>query len=313
MKKISISIACYNEVGNIESMYNAITEQMLKIPQYDYEIIFADNDSKDGSEAVFRKLALMDSRVKVIFNRRNFGADRSSINCFLQTTGDAVICLAADFQDPPELIPRFVEEWEKGAKVVWGQKIDSQESWFMWKIRGLYYAIVRSFSELTLYDHVTGYGLYDKCIRDLVNEFAGRAPLIRNLIPEFGFEPVCIPYHQKARRSGKSSYNFYRYFDTAISSLVNTSRAPLHMATLIGFNMAVLSFFLGVAYLIAKLLYWDHFPMGTAPILIGMFFLGATQLLFIGLLGEYIGQILSDLSKQPRVIEKERLNFDDEE
>lgn len=313
MQKISIVIPCYNEENNIENMYIEVSKQMEKISQYEYEIIFIDNDSMDGSQTVLRRIANDDSHVKVIFNNRNFGPGRSGVHAFLQATGDAVICLACDFQDPPELIPRFVEAWENGAKVVWGQKSSSQERKWMWWVRSTYYWIIKKFSPIKQYIHVTGFGLYDRSVIQLIQSTKELSPLFRNLVPDLGYVPVLIEYKQPIRKEGKSSYNFLRYFDTAMFSLVNTSRVPLHIATLIGTITAGISFLLGTGYLVFKLLFWSRLPMGMAPVLIGMFFLGSVQIMLVGLLGEYIGEVLTRVTHRPRVVEKERLNFDDDE
>lgn len=313
MKKISVVIPCYNEEGNIEKMYITVSKQMEQFKKYDYEILFIDNDSIDDSQTILKNIADTDKHVKVIFNMRNFGPERSGVHAFLQATGDAIIGLACDFQDPPELIPLFVEAWEKGAKVVWGKKSNSQEGTWMWRLRSTYYWIIKRFSPVKQYAHVTGFGLYDRSVVRLIQSTQELSPLFRNLIPELGYEPVFIEYEQPARRAGKSSYNFMRYFDTAIFSLINTSRVPLHIATLIGAITAGISFLLGTGYLLLKLFFWSYFPMGMAPVLIGMFFLGSIQIMLIGLLGEYIGEVLTRVTHRPRVVEKERLNFDDEE
>ena len=313
MQKVSIVIPCYNEEGNIEGIYKAVSEQMKKMKGYEYEILFIDNDSMDNSPRILRQLANADMHVKVIMNIRNFGPERSGVHAFFQASGDAVITLACDFQDPPELIPRFVGEWEKGAKVVWGQKRSSGESKWMWRIRATYYWIIKKFSPIRQYSNVTGFGLYDRSVVSLMRSTQEMSPLFRNLVPELGFAPVCIEYDQPARKAGKSSYNFMRYFDTAMFSLVNTSRVPLHIAALIGAVTAGISFLFGAGYLVFKLLFWSRLPMGLAPVLIGMFFLGSVQIMLVGLLGEYIGEVLTRVTHRPRVVEKERLNFCDDE
>lgn len=313
INKIGIAIPCYNEEGNVELVYRAVTEQMKQMPEYTYEILFVDNCSLDRTPEILRAIVASDKHVKVIFNLRNFGAERSGMHSFYQSDGDAVISMACDLQTPVELIPVFIKEWEKGAKVVWGQKADSEESWIMWKTRSLYYYIIKKFSNVQQYNQITGFGLYDREVVELIRKTDDPMPLLRNVVPELGFEPVLIPYKQPARHSGKSSYNFFSYYDIAMLSLVNTSRAPMHLATLIGFIIAGSSFLLGLLYLILKIAFWEFFPMGTAPILIGMFFLGAIQLLFVGIIGEYVGEVLSRLRHYPRVVERERLNFETDE
>lgn len=313
MKKISILIPCYNEEGNVEKMYTAVTHEMQKLNQYTYDIFFIDNKSLDHTEDVLRSIAKRDKdHVRVIFNLRNFGPNQSGAYGFFQTDGDASICLACDFQDPPELIPQFIKKWENGAKVVWGQKVSSNESRLMWHIRSLYYKIIKEFSSIKQYEQVTGFGLYDRQVVQLMKKMGDPVPNFRNLVPEMGFDIEFIRYEQPARKWGVSSYNLYRYIDAALSSLVNTSRVPLRLAVIGGFLIGCLNFLIGFIYLILKLIFWDNFSMGLAPILIGIFFLGGVILSFIGLLGEYIGEILLRVTNRPLVIERERLNFNNE-
>lgn len=294
-------------------MFEAIRKIMATLPQYDYEHIFIDNCSQDRTREILRQIAKEDSRVKVIFNAKNFGPGRSGSHAFFQSTGDATVCLACDFQDPPELIPQYVDQWEKGYKVVWGRKEKSEESRLMFAVRTLYYKIIQSFSDYDQYEHVTGFGLYDRSVVELMRSAEEPSPNFRNLIAEYGIEIGFISYIQPARRAGKSSYNFIRYLDTAISSLINTSRAPLRLATILGFLMSGFSFLIAIFYLIFKLVFWNSFSAGTAPVVIGLFFLGSVQLLFIGIIGEYIGEILTRVTKRPLVVERERINFNEKE
>lgn len=312
MKKIGIEIPCFNEEGNVALVYQQVTKQMKMLPTYDYEILFIDNHSDDKTPQILRDIAEKDKHVKVIFNLRNYGAERSDVHAFFHTDGDAVICMACDLQTPSSLIPAFLREWEKGSKVVWAQKINSEESWFMWKIRSLYYYIIRKMSSVKQYDQITGFGLYDREVIEYIRRAHDPNPLFRNIVPELGFEPALISFEQPARHSGRSSYNFFSYYSLAMASLINTSRVPLHLATLVGFLIGGLSFLIGAVYLVLKLAFWQYFPMGTAPILIGMFFLGGVQLCFIGFVGAYVGEILARLTHYPRVIERERLNFDND-
>ncbi|MCI9198946.1 MAG: glycosyltransferase family 2 protein [Lachnospiraceae bacterium] len=309
MKTISLFTPCYNEEGNIYALYKSVTEVMKKIPEYDYEYIFIDNASTDNTQNILRKIAEEDKRVKAIFNVRNFGPSRSGSYGFFQTSGDVSICLACDFQDPPELIPEFIKKWEEGYKVVWGKKLDSEESKWMYAIRSLYYTIVKSMAESKQYDNVTGFGLYDREVMDLLRKSNDPTPNLRNLIGEYGYEVGMVEYHQPKRKSGKSSYNFFKYYTVAINSLIITSRVPLRIATFFGTIVAGLSFFVGLIYFILKLIFWDSFSFGMAPLVSGLFFLGAVQLLFIGILGEYIGEILVRQMNRPLVVEKERINF----
>lgn len=313
MKKISLFTPCYNEEGNVYSLYQKVTEVMKQLPQYDYEYIFIDNCSTDNTASILQKMAAEDKRIKVIFNQKNFGPSRSGSYGFFQTSGDVSICLACDFQDPPELIPKFVEKWEQGAKVVWGKKEGSDESRLMYATRCLYYKIIKGMADNEQYENVTGFGLYDKEVVDMLRKYAGPSPNFRNMISEFGYDIEFIQYHQPKRKSGHSSYNLFKYMNIALNDMVNTSRLPLRMATFIGMIVAVVSFVIAVFYLVLKLMYWEQYDIGTATLVIGMFFIGAVQIMFIGIVGEYVGEILLRMSDKPMVVEKGRLNFDPDE
>lgn len=310
MKHISVMTPVYNEEGNINNLYLAVMEQFVKMPQYTYEHIFIDNCSTDNSELILRKIAKEDKNVKVILNSRNFGPNRSGTYGMQQAYGDALICIVCDLQDPPELIPTLLEKWEEGYKVVFGQKIKSEESKIMYGIRKLYYSIMKKLSDTDHLDNVTGFGLMDKEVVDMIRWTNDPDPYIRGLIMELGYKLCLVPYTQRKRASGKSSYNFAKYFDYAITGLTNTSKAPLRIATLLGFMLSAISFILALFYLIKKLIYWNSFVMGTAPILIGIFFFASVQIALIGLIGEYIGAVLTRVTKRPLVVEKERINFE---
>lgn len=312
MKKISLFTPCYNEEGNVYELYSKVTEVMKLLPQYTYEYIFIDNHSTDNTPKILREIAAKDKRVKVIFNVRNFGPSRSGSYGFFQTTGDVSICLACDFQDPPELIPEFIKKWEEGYKVVWGKKTGAAESKLMYSIRCIYYKIIKIFAESKQYENVTGFGLYDKEVMDLFRQAKDPTPNFRNLVGEFGYEVGMVEYFKPERKSGKSSYNFFRYYNDAINSLVVTSRMPLRIATFAGMITAGVSFVIGLIYLILKLIYWNSFEIGQAPLVCGIFFVGAVQLLFLGILGEYIGEILARQMNRPLVVEEERINFEEE-
>lgn len=310
MKKISFVICCYNEENNVEPLAQAIILEMDKISKYDYEIIFADNASKDNTQKKLKELSKKNRRIKVIINNRNVGVSKSGKNAWRHTTGDAVLSMVCDFQDPPELIPRLIELWENGCYVVMGQKIKSKESKFKYLLRSIYYKIIAMFSDVPQYDHVTGFGIYDRKVADQLNVIQEEIPS-RYLIAEMGFDVTLLPYTQAARKSGKSSYNIWRYFDFAVSSLVKTSLLPLRLATIAGSIASFFSFFIGLIYLIFKLTHWDRFDAGVAPLVIGLFFLGSIQLLFIGIVGEYIGILFKRTSKIPAVVERELINFDE--
>lgn len=311
MKHISVMTPCYNEEGNIRDIYLAVKEQFDKLPQYSYEHIFIDNYSTDKSRDILRELAKEDHNVKVIFNVTNFGPNRSGTYGMLQGTGDALICIVCDLQDPPDLIPEFLQKWESGYKVVLGQKTKSRENPIMFQIRKIYYGIMAKLSETEHLTNVTGYGLFDKEVLDMIKWMDDPEPYIRGLVTQLGYKWCLIPYTQRERQSGKSSYDFYKYFDFAITGLTHVSRKPLRIATLMGFAMSAISFAIALLYLIMKLIRWDSFSMGTAPILIGIFLLASVQLSFIGVIGEYIGAILTRVTKRPMVIEEERINFDE--
>ena len=311
MKHISVMTPCYNEEGNIENIYQAVKTQFAALPQYTYEHIFIDNYSTDRSKEILRELARHDSNVKVIFNARNFGPNRSGSYGMLQGTGDAVICIVCDLQDPPEMISTFLKKWEEGYKVVLGQKTKSKENPLMFQVRKLYYKIMQSMSESEHLTNVTGYGLFDREVIDMIKWMDDPDPYIRGLVTQLGYKWCLVEYTQQERTSGKSSYNFSKYFDFAMTGLTHMSKKPLRIVTLVGLTMSMISFLLAIVYLIIKLIHWQDFSMGTAPILIGMFLLGSVQLACIGVMGEYIGAILTKVTKRPMVVEEERLNFDD--
>lgn len=310
MKHISVMTPCYNEEGNINNIYTAVKEQFDKLPQYTYEHIFIDNCSTDNSKKILRALAHKDSNVKVIFNARNFGPNRSGSYGLLQGTGDATICIVCDLQDPPEMIPTFLEKWEEGYKVVFGQKTKSKENPLMFQVRKLYYHIMELLSETEHLENVTGYGLFDKEVLDMIRWMDDPDPYIRGLIPQLGYKTCLVEYTQQKRTSGKSSYNFSRYFDFAITGLTHVSQKPLRIVTMLGLSMAVVSFIIAIVYLIFKLTHWYSFEIGTAPILIGIFLLGSIQLASLGIIGEYIGSIMTKVTKRPMVVEEERINFE---
>lgn len=311
MKHISVMTPVYNEEGNIMDLYQAVKAQFDKLPQYTYEHIFIDNCSTDNSRVILRKIAKDDKNVKVIFNIRNFGPNRSGTYGMTQAYGDALICIVCDLQDPPELIPTFLEKWEEGYQVVYGQKTKSEENWLMYRIRKIYYKIMKKLSDTEQIDNVTGFGLMDQEVVEMIRWTNDPDPYIRGLVMELGYKLCLVPYTQRKRHSGKSSYNFFKYFDYAITGLTNSSKAPLRIATLIGFILSGVSLILALFYLIKKLLYWDSFVMGTAPILIGIFFFSSVQIALIGLVGEYIGAILTRVTKRPMIVEEERINFND--
>lgn len=314
MKKISICVCCYNEEENIELMYQAITKEMKAIPRYDYEIIFEDNASTDRSQEILIGLCEKDKHLKAIFNQTNYGADRSSTNLLMSSTGDAHIGITCDFQDPPTMIPQFIEEWENGYKIVWGQKVKSKESCIKRICRNMYYGIIDSFSDYKMLRNVIGFGLIDREALDVMRKIIKQDPLlhVRHLACELGYDIKLIPYEQQKRQRGKSSYNIARYFQFAVISLCNTSLKPLRIMTVVGMLTALLSLVVAAVYFIYKLTHWYTFNAGMAPLVIGMFFVSAVQLFCVGLLGEYVGIVLRRVTNKPVVVEKMKINFNED-
>ena len=310
MTKISIFVPCYNEEANVREMAMAIVSEMAKLPQYDYEIIFADNNSQDNTQTILREISEHNKKIKVIFNNRNYGPARSAKNAYRHVTGDASIGIACDFQAPPEMIETLIKYWEDGYLAVCGQKKGSKEGKIKYCLRTIYYKIIAAFSDIPQYEHVSGISLHDKKVLEQLLA-ADETTSFRHLIAELGYKVKLVPFTQEKRRCGKSSYNISRYFSFAINSLVTTSTGPLRVATVLGCITSGITFFIGIIYLAYKLIYFQRFSAGMAPLIIGMFFLGSIQILFIGLLGEYIGAIFKKLTKVPPVIEKELINLDE--
>lgn len=309
MKKISILVPTYNEVENVGALSIAITGEMEKMPQYDYELIFIDNDSKDGTREKLREICRGSKKIKAIFNAKNFGQNNSPYYGLLQTTGDCAILMCADFQDPVELIPELISEWEAGYKIVSAIKTTSRENKVMRFVRTCYYKLIRKFSEVEQIEHFTGFGLYDSDFIQVLRHLDDPTPFLRGIVAELGFKRKEIPYEQQRRKAGKSKNNLFTLYDIAMLSFTSYTKVGLRMATFLGFLIAFISVIIALVYLVLKLLYWDTFIMGTAPILIGMFLLGAIQLLFLGLIGEYILSINQRVMRRPLVIEEERINF----
>lgn len=308
MKVISIVTPCYNEVDNIDELYKRIKAATQSV-KYEYEHIFIDNASTDGSIQKIRDLAANDPHVKAILNTRNFGQVRSPYYGLLQATGNAVIILASDLQDPPDRIPEFIHQWENGFKVVIGVKTKSQEFGIFYFFRTLYYKLLRSLSDVELIEHYTGFGLYDEQVINILRSMEDPYPYFRGLIAEIGFPIYKIQFTQPRRKRGLSKNNFYSLYDIAMLGLTGYTKIPLRAATMFGFLSAVLSFLVGLVYLVYKLVFWQVFSLGLAPVVIGLFFLGSIQLIFLGVVGEYIGAIYTRVMNRPLVIEKERINF----
>ena len=311
MKKISVLIPCYNEKENVGPISQAVTGILEKeLPQYDYELVFIDNDSTDGTRDIIRGLCRENPRIKAIFNARNFGQFNSPYYGMLQVTGDCVIEMVADFQDPVELIPQYVHEWEKGYKIVIGIKTSSQENRIMYWLRSCYYRTIKKLSDVEQIEHFTGSGLYDREFIEILRRLDDPTPFLRGIVAALGYKRKEIPYEQPRRRAGKTHNNFYKLYDAAMLSVTSYTKAGLRLATIFGSLCAGLSLAVALVYLVMKLIWWDRFPAGMAPMLIGMLFLGSIQLFFIGLLGEYIMSINQRVMKRPLVIEEERINMD---
>ncbi len=304
--KISVVSPCYNEEANVEELYRQVKSQLLGI---DYEHIFIDNASQDRTVSILRKIADQDKNVKIIVNARNFGHIRSPFYGLLQASGDAAILMVSDLQDPPTLIPELLQKWKEGYKVVLCIKDQSEESPLMFALRKAYYGFVAHVADITLTKNNTGFGLYDRKVLDILRNIDDPYPYFRGLISDIGFESAKISYLQPRRKRGITKNNFYTLYDIAMLGIVNHSKVPLRIATMLGFFMSALSLFVAFFYLIAKLLFWQSFSIGSAPLLIGMFLLFSIQLFFTGLLGEYIGAIYTQVQKRPLVIELERINF----
>lgn len=309
MKTISIVNACYNEEENVAELIRRVREVMAGLPAYAYEHIFIDNCSEDRTVAILKGFAAEDRRIKIIVNVRNFGPIRSPYHALLQVHGDACISLAADLQDPPEMIGDFVRKWEEGFKVVVGVKTQSRESWWMYRLRGLYYKMIKSLASVEMLEHFTGFGLYDRKMIDVLRDLREPYPYFRGLVSDIGFSIARIEYTQLVRRHGKTKSNFPILFDVAMLGFTSYTKIPLRLATLLGFFAAGCSLLVGLGYLIAKLLFWNTFSTGIAPMMIGIFFLGSIQLFFLGVVGEYVGAIFTYVQNRPLVIEKERINF----
>ena len=311
MKRISVLIPCYNEKENVGPISQAVTGILEReLPQYDYELVFIDNDSTDGTRDIIRGLCRENPRIKAIFNARNFGQFNSPYYGMLQVTGDCVIEMVADFQDPVELIPQYVHEWEKGYKIVIGIKTSSQENRIMYWLRSCYYRTIKKLSDVEQIEHFTGSGLYDREFIEILRRLDDPTPFLRGIVAELGYKRKEIPYEQPRRRAGKTHNNFYKLYDAAMLSVTSYTKAGLRLATIFGSLCAGLSLAVALVYLVMKLIWWDRFPAGMAPMLIGMLFLGSIQLFFIGLLGEYIMSINQRVMKRPLVIEEERINMD---
>lgn len=309
-KLISVVIPTYNEEENVIPLAQAIIAEFEQnLTEYQYEILFIDNHSADKTQERITLLCAQNDRIKAIFNAKNFGQFNSPYYALCQASGDAVILMCADFQDPIDMIPRFVSEWEQGHKIVCGIKSSSKENGLMYFLRSCYYKTIKAMSNVEQIEHFTGFGLYDVSFIEVLRSLDDSTPFLRGIVAELGFSRKEIPYTQARRRAGKTSNNLFRLFDAAMLSFTSYTKVGMRMATFFGFLCSAVSFFIALGYLVAKLLFWNFFMVGTAPLLIGVFFMGGIQLFFIGLLGEYTMSINARVMKRPLVIEERRINF----
>jgi glycosyltransferase involved in cell wall biosynthesis len=309
-KLITIMTPCFNEVHNVRDVHRRVQAVAAELPEYRFEHLFVDNASKDGTIDVLRQMAAEDPSVKVILNARNFGPDRSGMNGFLQAAGDAVGCIASDLQDPPELFVEMIREWEKGFPIVAAIKNSSDENGLMYRVRTAYYRLVSRLTNVEVLEHFTGFGLYDRSVVEQIrSHFRDPYPYFRGMIAELGLPIAKVFYNQARRERGITKNNFYMLYDFAMLGITNLSKVPLRLVIFCGFISAIVSFVLGVFYLIYKLVFWNSFSVGQAPLVLGLFFLGSVQLIALGIIGEYVGSIHTLVLNRPLVTEKERINF----
>ena len=309
-KKVSILVPCYNEEENVEAISNAIIEQMEKLSKYDYEIIFIDNCSKDNTRALIRELCSKNPKIKAIFNVKNFGQFNSPYYGLTQTTGDCAISMSADFQDPPDLIPQFIEGWEEGNQIVCAVKTSSKENCIIYFLRSIYYKLIKKFSDVEQIEHFTGFGLYDKSFIEVLRKLDDSTPFLRGIVGELGGKRKEIPFEQPNRRAGKTHNNWYSLYDAAMLSFTSYTKVSMRLAVFVGVIFSFLSLLTGFVYLIMKLIYWNTFAAGQAPTLIIVSLMCSIILAFIGILGEYIAAINHRMMHRPLVVEEERINFE---
>jgi glycosyltransferase involved in cell wall biosynthesis len=310
MKKISVVTICYNEEGNIRQFYEQIIDIFKEYEgRYTYELIIADNNSQDNTQKILRELAASDERLKVIFNSRNFGPNRSGNNAFMQARADAVVLMSSDLQDPPKLIHEFIAKWEQGYKVIMAVKTNSEEPPLLYYLRTTFYRLIERLSDIHLISHFNGFGMYDWQVVEIYQNLCDPYPYFRGLIADIGFEHAIVEFVQPARKHGKSKSSFMYLYEEAMLGIASYTRLPLRLATILGFITSAISFLIGMFYLVYKLIFWSSFSLGSAPVTIGLFFFASIQMVFLGLIGEYISLIYVQVLRRPLVYEKERLNF----
>lgn len=309
MSKISVVTPCFNEKDNVRLINAEIDKVFSSLPGYEYEHLFIDNGSTDGTDGELRRLAAADKRVKVILNNRNFGPLRSPVYGIMAAGGDAVIMIAADLEEPASAIPEMLAKWREGYSVVAGIRHGKDESLLMRATRRLFYSVMGGFADVEHIPNFTGFGLYDRKVVETLREFGDMIPYFRGIVAEMGFKRADVSYFQSARENGRTSTNFFRLYEVAMAGVINHTRAPLRLAAFLGFSMSAASFMVALGYLFYKLIYWNDFQMGIAPVVIGVFFLGSVQLTCLGIIGEYIGAIFAQVRRRPLVVERERINF----
>ncbi len=310
MPHVTVVTPCYNEEGNVEELHRRIRSVFAERGDLTWNHLLIDNASTDGTMSVLRRLAAEHREVQVILNTRNFGHIRSPYHALLEATGDAVICMASDLQDPPELIPRFLDEWQNGSDVVVGIKSKSEESALFWSLRSVYYKVVRRMADVDLIEHFTGFGLYDRKVIEVLRGINDPYPYFRGLISEIGFATARVYYEQPQRKRGLTKNNFYTLYDMAMLGVTNHTKIPLRLAAIFGFLCSAFGLLVAFVYLIYKLLYWDRFEVGMAPLLIGSVIFASVQLFTLGIVGEYVAAILTQVRRLPHVVERERINME---
>ena len=313
MKTISVTITCWSEEKSVRQMYERLTKIFREqLPQYDYEIIYVDDYSPDNTRSEIRKLCAEDKHVKAVFNARNFGFNRNVFATMQYGLGDATFLIFGDLQDPPEILPQMVDKWEQGHKVVVGQKTKSEESKLMYSLRTVYYNIIGMLSDSKQIQHFNGFGLYDKTFIDVMRQIDDPNPYLKGLVSEFGMDICVLQYEQAESLRGKSGFNFFKYYDVAMLGITSYTKILMRIATFIGAILGIISVCLAIFVFVTKLLNWNAYPYGTASILIGVFFIGAVQLFFTGILGEYILSINTRSMRRPLVVVGEKINFEEE-
>lgn len=312
-KTLTIVSACFNEAGIIQDFYNSVKENVSKIDAIDIEILIIDNASTDGTQSILEKLASKDKKLKLIFNKRNFGHIRSPYWAIMQTNSDAVLYLASDMQDPPELIPELVNNWLKGNEIVLGVKTHSKTNFLLHKIRGLYYSFLKKITEHDVIHHSTGFGIYSKSFIDIIRDVKDPYPYLRGMITELGFKPKLIEFTQNKREKGITKNNFYTLYDIGMLGIISNSIVPLRIISFFGFTISLISIAIGTFYFFKKLIFWSDFSAGIAPLIIITSFLFGALFLVIGFIGEYLAHILRYINNRPIIIEERRINFNDDD